>query len=101
MANEITITLAGKDYTIRKHTLRQQRDIAVVLAEYEPAKALENTVAVLSAALARDHGEVTADTILNSETTMTELDKACAAVLRHAGFTAAPQPDAEGAPAAA
>ena len=92
MSDTLTIILSGKDYTVRKLTLRQARELGlgaiqtVTSAEDGFAELINRAVSIVAVALSRDHAELTPDAILELETTPDEIIKAYGAEMQFAGF---------------
>ncbi|HEV2162222.1 MAG TPA: hypothetical protein VGR52_08335 [Stellaceae bacterium] len=96
-----TITLGARDYAIRPLTLGQLR---VVLPAFARAARLNATdgidaaIDILAAALARDHGDLTRDVLLELEATPHELASAVARIAALSGLV--PKDGAAGEPPA-
>lgn len=94
---DITITLAGKDYTVGELRLRALRDIhTAALIENMPEDPQEDvrrfydrTAGVIAAALRCDHPEMTLDAVLDLAVTRDELIAANNRILQHAGLVPA------------
>lgn len=88
MSDELKITLAGQEYTIRKLTLRMARDLRICTVNFSGSSTdpVDWAAAVVSLALSRDHKEMTPDAILDLEMTEKEIGETCTAVLDFAGF---------------
>jgi hypothetical protein len=87
-----TITLGGRDFEIRALKLGQLRYLLDALDEMTGKSAgalIEAAAKVVTAGLAPAHPDLTADTVLDLEATVDELNGAVAAILRTAGLTPA------------
>ena len=97
MSKIATIALGGRTYSVRRLTIGQLREIGIgtnsaadVLAKTTAAEretaAYDAMISTISAALRRDHPEITAQSILEIETDFAELRDAHRAVLELAGL---------------
>ena len=87
-----TVTLGGRGFEVRPLKLGQLRHLLDALDEMtgKSAGALIDAAAkVVTAGLAPAHPDLTADTVLDLEATIEELNAAVAAILRIAGLTPA------------
>jgi hypothetical protein len=85
-----TITLGGRDFEVRALKLSQLRGLLDALDGMtgKSAGALIDAAAkVVTAGLAPAHPDLAADTVLDFEATIEELNAAVAAILRTAGLT--------------
>jgi hypothetical protein len=85
-----TITLGGRDFEVRTLKLGQLRHLLDALDEMTGKSAgalIEAAAKVVTAGLAPAHPDLTADTVLDLEATIEELNAAVAAILRTAGLT--------------
>jgi hypothetical protein len=98
MTDNLTITLAGTDYAVRRLTLRQMRDLQIgVSKDASESKDLSERIEqaydgdldIVVKALSRDHGDLTKNAILDLETTKAEVSAAALAVLRFSGLVPA------------
>lgn len=106
MSESIKITLAEKEYTVRRLTLRQSRAIGLGVVRPLPAEdgysyAIDQAVGVIAAALSRDYPDVTAESILDLEVTPKELIASSGLILDFSGFIKKADPSGEAAPGAA
>jgi hypothetical protein len=89
MAEPITITLGGRDFTVRPLTIGQFRQIYPAIfkgAGLASDEGYDQAIRCIAAALERDHPEMTVAAILALETTVGELAAAFVAIMRHAGL---------------
>jgi hypothetical protein len=101
----LTITLAGKPYTVSQLTLGQLRDLSIGVTlpdTTEPQdvvrRSFDRAVAVISAALIGDHPDMTAEVLYTMRITRAEMRAANEAVLRFSGLLpAADAPSGEAA----
>jgi hypothetical protein len=97
----LTITLGGKDYSVRPLTLKQLRS---VLPAFSRAAALgaedgiDAAVDILAASLSRDHPEVTREILLETEILPAELAAAVSRIAQLSGLV--PKDGAKGEPEA-
>ena len=87
-----TITLGGRDFEVRALKLGQLRHLLDALDEMTGKSAgalIEAAAKVVTAGLTPAHPDLTADTVLDLEATLEELNAAVAAILRTAGLTPA------------
>ncbi len=94
MADSITIKIAAKSFTVRRLTLRQSRAIGLGIDRQLPTEnsftyAIDQAVGVITAALARDYPEMTADALLDAEITTKEFLAISSAILEFSGFVKA------------
>jgi len=91
MPETITINLAGRDFTVRRLTLRQHRAIGIGVLRAGSADdgvvyAIDQAIEVISAALARDNPDVTMESILDMEISSKDVMKVSASILQFGGF---------------
>jgi hypothetical protein len=103
MMATITLALGGRHFAIRPLTLRQLRDVGIMVAGVAdlPAeagarerRAYDQMVEIVSVALRRDAPEMTSDAIYDLEIGLAELQAAHRAILRHSGLVASGEPAA-------
>jgi hypothetical protein len=103
MSGTITVALGGRYFAVRPLTLRQLRDVGIMVAgaadlPAEPGarerRAYDQMVEVVSVALRRDSPDMTADAIYDLEIGLAELQAAHRAILRHSGLVASGEPAA-------
>jgi len=98
-----TITLGGRDFEARPLKLGQLRHLLDALDEMTGKSAgalIEAAAKVVTAGLAPAHPDLTADTVLDLEATIEELNAAVAAILRTAGLTPMEKDTGEALPVA-
>lgn len=93
MTETIQITLGGKEYAVRKLTLRQNRALGIGVVRQAPqqpedvfAHVIDRAIDVLVVALKRDYPDITADSLLDLEVSTREMSEASAKVLSFSGF---------------
>ena len=91
MAETATISLGGRQFTVRALTFRQLRDVEEALGRAAAPGArgridFDAAIDILAAAVARGDAAMTRDAILDLEGTKTELVEATRAVLRLSGY---------------
>jgi hypothetical protein len=93
MSDTISVTLAGKEYQIRKLTLNQSRKLRIGTKRLQGITE-DNmddfelyAIDVISTALTRAHPDMTAEAILELETTTAEILQVYGAVMEFAGFS--------------
>jgi len=91
MAEAITITLGGREFTVRPLTFRQLRDVEEALGKAAKAGPLtridfDAAIDILVAAVSRAHPELTRDAILDFEGAKPEITAATNAILRLSGY---------------
>jgi len=85
-----TVTLGGRDFTIRPLKLGQLRHLLDALDEMTGKSAgalVEAAAKVVAAGLAPAHPDLAPDAVLDLEATLAEFNAAVAAILRIAGLT--------------
>jgi hypothetical protein len=96
--SEITVTLAGKPYTIGQLTIGQQRDLSIGVSlpenKADPQdnirRAFDRNIAVIAAALSMDHPEMTTAALLQLRgCTAAERIAAVNTILEYAGLVPA------------
>ena len=95
-----TVRLGGRDFTLRPPTLGQLRhllDALDAIAGASGGALIDAAARLVAAGLAAAHPELTADTVLDLEASLAELNAAVAAILKGAGLSPkeAPPGDAE------
>lgn len=91
MTANATITLAGRDYKVRPLTLGQLRIILPAFARagrIDADSGVDSAIDIVSAALSRDHAEITRDALLDMEVTPKELTGAVGAIALLSGLVA-------------
>src|SRR5262245_45270444 len=89
----ITVTLAGKPYTVSQLTLGQLRDLAIGVTLPDTPdpqdvvrRSFDRAVAVISTALVVDHTDMTPDALYKMRISRDEMRAANDAVLRFSGL---------------
>lgn len=109
MPETIKITLGDKSYDIRRLTLRQLRELQIgsVKAVRQPEDLAERVMfsyasdlAIIVTALSRDYPDITAEGLLDLETTKAEVGAAALEILKFSGLVPsgeekAPVPETE------
>jgi hypothetical protein len=96
MADTLTISLGGKSFEIHRLTLRQMRDLQICSANTinvpkddlaaRIAFSYQSDVEIVRAGLSRSQPDITAEAILDMESTREELGDASIAILRFSGL---------------
>lgn len=103
MSGTVSIALGGRFFQIRPLTLRQLRDVGVMVAKTAdlPAdagererRAYDQMVEIVAVALRRDAPDMSPDAIYDMEIGLAELQAAHRAILRHSGLVAPGEPAA-------
>ena len=96
-----TIRLGGRDFTLRAPTLGQLRhllDALDAMAGASGGALIDAAARLVAAGLAAAHPELTADTVLDLEASLAELNAAVAAILDCAGLSPKESPLGEAEP---
>jgi hypothetical protein len=95
MADPVTITLGGRDFTVRPLTIGQFRQVYPAIfkgAGLSSDEGYDQAVRCIAAAVGRDHPEMTVQAVLELETNTAELAQAFVAVMRLAGLKTGASP---------
>jgi hypothetical protein len=101
MTDPATIRLGGADFAVRPLTLRQLRSVLPAFARAGAIGAedgVDAAVEILTAALSRDHPEVTRDTLLDTEASVQELAQAVTTVAQLSGLVSPGEAEAGSVP---
>lgn len=99
-----TVTIGDREFTVRRPKLGQLRRIIDALDAMQGQQGgalIDASVALIIAGLAPAHSELTADALLDLESSIAELNAAVAAILDVAGLRSAAEGEATPHPVAA
>ena len=89
MIDPVTIHLGGADFAVRALTLRQLRSVLPAFARAGAIGAedgVDAAIEILTAALSRDHPDITRERLLDTEASVQELAEAVTTVARLSGL---------------